>query len=59
MNLKKAEKIWRDSQPLEANGLVSKRRKKFLDNILKRSENRKRFIQRRKEQEEANENLHN
>ena len=27
MNLKKAEKIWRDSQPLEANGLVGKRKK--------------------------------
>jgi hypothetical protein len=25
MNLKKAEKIWRESQPLEANGLVGKR----------------------------------
>ena len=27
MNLRKAEKIWRESQPLEANGLVGKRKK--------------------------------
>jgi len=25
MNLKKAEKIWRDSQPIEANGMVAKK----------------------------------
>ena len=25
MNLKEAEKIWRESQPLEANGLVAKK----------------------------------
>ena len=53
MNLKEPYKAWRDTCPEEANGLVSKRRKKFLDNILKRSENRKRFIQRRKEQEKS------
>ena len=51
MNLKELDKVWRETCPDESNGLVSKRRKKFLDNILKRSENRKRFIQRRKEQE--------
>ena len=25
MNLKEAEKIWRDSQPIEANGMVAKK----------------------------------
>jgi hypothetical protein len=25
VNLKEAEKIWRDSQPIEANGMVGKR----------------------------------
>ena len=25
MNLKEAEKIWRESQPIEANGMVAKR----------------------------------
>jgi len=25
MNLKEAEKIWRDSQPIEANGMVGKK----------------------------------
>ena len=53
MNLKELDNTWREACPDEANGLVGKRRKKFLDNILKRSENRKRFIQRRKEQEKS------
>ena len=53
MNLKHLDNTWREACPEEANGLVSKRKKKFLDNILKRSENRKRFIQRRKEQEKS------
>jgi len=53
MNLKEPYNTWQKTCPNEANGLVSKRKKKFLDNILKRSENRKRFIQRRKEQEKS------
>ena len=53
MNLKELDKAWRETCPDEANGLVSKRRKKFLDNILKRAENIKKFIQRRKEQEKS------
>ena len=37
MNLKKAEKIWRDSQPIEANGLVGKRKKGNRCNIIIKS----------------------
>jgi hypothetical protein len=45
MNLKELDKKWRENCPEEANGLVSKRKRKFFDKIIQRAENRKRLAE--------------
>ena len=45
MNLKELDQVWRETCPEEANGLVSKRKRKFFDKIIQRAENRKRLAE--------------
>ena len=45
MNLKELDKVWQESCPEEANGLVSKKQRKIFNKILERSANRKRLAE--------------
>ena len=45
MILKEPYKVWRESCPVEANGLVSKKKRRFFNKILERSANKKRLAE--------------
>ena len=52
MNLKELDKVWRESCPEEANGLVSKKQRKIFNKILERSANKKRLAELNKQEKE-------
>jgi hypothetical protein len=52
MNLKKLDKVWRETCPEEANGLVSKKKRKFFNKILERSANKKKLAELNKQEKE-------